>query len=74
MLVDLVTGANSTFPPIAPRVASYAGISGLFRRPPLLPYPPLPGSADVRPEPSQQRTGCTGVYSGERRGYGGLII
>ena len=34
MLVDLVTGANSTFPPIAPRVASYAGISGLLRRPP----------------------------------------
>ena len=34
MLVDLVTGANSTFPPIAPRVASYAGISGLLHRPP----------------------------------------
>ena len=42
MLVDLVTGANSTFPPIAPRVASYAGISGLLRGPPsslTLPYP-----------------------------------
>ena len=61
MLVDLVTGANSTFPPIAPRVASYAGISRLFRRPPFLPYPPLPGSADGR-------SGCSGVYSaGEER-------
>ena len=74
MLVASVTGVNSSFPPSAPLVASYADISRLFRRPPLLPYPPLPGSADVRPEPSQQRTGCTGVYSGERRGYGGLII
>ena len=35
---------------------------------PFLPYSPLPGSADVRPEPSQQRSGCSGVYSaGEKR-------
>ena len=46
MLVASVTGVNSSFPPSAPLVASYAGISRLFRRPPLLPYPPLPGSAD----------------------------